>query len=237
MRVYKQWVDTIANNAWELNVKNIIKLCLVNDKQGQVLDLGCGDGELTQRFAEEIGLSHIIGIDWHVPSIQNARQYNIQLIRGNVQHTLPFPNQHFDLVISNQVIEHLTDVDMFVKEIYRILKVGGKAIISTENLSSWHNIAALVMGQQAFSQQISEYHIIGNRFANFRGYTAVGYGGHQKIFTTQGLRELCELYGFEVEGVYGSGYYPLPAWVGKIDTMHAAFITVHALKTADRHQR
>lgn len=60
-------------------------------------------------------------------------------------------NESIDVVFSNQVIEHLYETDKFISEIYRILKPGGYAVISTENLSSWHNIFALILGWQPFS--------------------------------------------------------------------------------------
>ena len=54
-------------------------------------------------------------------------------------------------MVSNQVIEHLADTDVFVAEIARVLEPGGYAVISTENLASWHNVFALVFGWQPFS--------------------------------------------------------------------------------------
>ena len=59
----------------------------------------------------------------------------------------PIKDNSVDVVVSDQVIEHLTDVvDNFVKEIFRILKPEGYAVISTENLSSWNNLFALLFG-------------------------------------------------------------------------------------------
>jgi SAM-dependent methyltransferase len=64
---------------------------------------------------------------------------------------LPFDDERFDVVVSNQVLEHLADTDAFVSEVARVLRPGGVAAVSTENLASWHNIAALLLGWQPFS--------------------------------------------------------------------------------------
>jgi len=72
----------------------------------------------------------------------------------------------FDVVHANPVIEHVFDLDRFVSEIKRVLAPGGRAIICTENLASWHNVAALFLGFQPFSTtNISETRPIGNPFA------------------------------------------------------------------------
>ena len=52
----------------------------------------------------------------------------------------------FDVVHANQVIEHVFDLDRFVSEIKRVLAPGGRAIICTENIASWHSVAALFLG-------------------------------------------------------------------------------------------
>lgn len=49
------------------------------------------------------------------------------------------------------MIEHVSNVDLFVSEVFRVLKKGGHAVISTENGSSWHNVFAAAMGWQIFS--------------------------------------------------------------------------------------
>lgn len=67
----------------------------------------------------------------------------------------------FDLVHANQVIEHLYETDLFIKEIYRILKKGGYAIISTPNLAGLHNIVSLILGKQPFPAHVSNEIVLG----------------------------------------------------------------------------
>ncbi len=57
---------------------------------------------------------------------------------------LDFPDQHFDLIVSHEVFEHIADIPATVKELHRILKVNGKTYIYIHNytsLSGGHHIA------------------------------------------------------------------------------------------------
>jgi 2-polyprenyl-3-methyl-5-hydroxy-6-metoxy-1,4-benzoquinol methylase len=140
------------------------------------------------------------------------------------------------VVISNQVIEHLADTDIFVAEIARVLRPGGYTVISTENLASWHNVAALVLGWQPFSlTNVSAKRMgLGNPLALHRGEAweyAVSWQ-HRRVFAYRGLAELLEAHGLEVESVRGAGYYPLPGRVAEWDVRHAAFLALRARKPA-----
>ncbi|MFN6992331.1 MAG: methyltransferase domain-containing protein, partial [Fervidobacterium sp.] len=69
------------------------------------------------------------------------------VIITDLNKSFPLKNESFDTVVSMDVIEHLYDVDNFLSEIYRILKNGGKAIISTPNLISWRNRLNILLGK------------------------------------------------------------------------------------------
>ncbi len=52
----------------------------------------------------------------------------------------PFDNNKFDVIISNQVLEHMYNTDYFFEELYGIMKPGSYEIVSVPNLSSLHNM-------------------------------------------------------------------------------------------------
>lgn len=146
---------------------------------------------------------------------------------------VPLPDNLFNVIHANQVIEHVPDVDLFASEIWRMLKPGGTAIVSTENTSSWHNVFAAICGWQMFSStNLSELRLgIGNPLAVHLGETEhMKTWTHKVLFSARGLREFFEAHGFQVEAVKGSGYHPMPAWVGQWDVAHAHFITIIARK-------
>ena len=134
-----------------------------------------------------------------------------------------------DQLVSNQVIEHLYDTDLFVAENARIAKPGGLVIVSTENASSWHNIGALVLGWQAFSlTNVSGLAAgVGNPLALRRGDEGWPFPmQHHRIFSLRGLIELGTLHGLQLVRALGAGYHPLPPSVGRLDATHAHFITI-----------
>lgn len=95
--------------------------------EGEVLDIGCGWGRNLVHFP------HAIGIDIESVFLKTAHNYvPNKLVQADVRH-LPFPNASFDVVIMTEVIEHLSDIHSAITEIARVLRPGGKCIISTPN--------------------------------------------------------------------------------------------------------
>lgn len=215
----------------ERNLRNIEDALAAAAPGGSLLDLGCDDGERTLRFARAAHAGRLHGVEVVEDRASLARKLGIEVEAADLARPLPYDDGQFDAVVSNQVIEHLVDTDTFVEEIRRVLRTGGVAVVSTENLASWHNLAALLLGWQPFSltNVSSARGGIGNPAALHRGseVTAETWK-HVHVFAFRGLRELFELHGFAVDRVLGAGYYPLPARLGVLEPRHAAFLTVVA---------
>ena len=197
----------------------------------RVLDLGCWDGTNTVRYApQEAGW---FGAEFSDAAAATARDRGIKAVTADLNAPLPFRDVSFDVVCSNQVIEHLHDTDRFVAESYRVLRPGGLLVCSTENLASWHNVASLVLGWQAFSlTNVSRTGFgLGNPLANLRGEEPLEPGWeHLRIFSHRGLAELVAAHGFTDVRIVGAGYYPFPTSFAHVDPRHAAFITVRATR-------
>ncbi|MDP3982949.1 MAG: class I SAM-dependent methyltransferase [bacterium] len=230
------WQEAMADNN-----HNIIGLLGVN-KKAKAIDIGCGDGKLTLDFRDKLRSCKITGADGQDGRLLAATKNGVdEVIKVNLEEKWPLKNKSFDVVISNQVIEHMVNVDNFIKEIYRTLKPGGYCIISTENLSSWHNIFALILGYQDFSHHILQERHIGNPLAIHYGkktasWSSKDHGGtddslfpHVKILTYRSLVEAFEINNLTFESGTGSGYYPLfgslARLASKIDPYHSHFIT------------
>jgi SAM-dependent methyltransferase len=222
-----------------LNRRNILEL--VRDRPYMDLcDLGCDDGQWTAELARSSCSQHVFGVEIVAGRARDARERGVQVVVADLTNTFPFEDKSFDLVHANQVIEHISDIDHFLNEIHRVLRVGGVALISTENGSSWHNIFAATMGWQIFSlTNVSALSLgVGNPLAMHRGRSwALPSWTHKTIFNYRGLREVLNLHGLRVDRTVGAGYHPLPAGVGRFDVRHCHFITVKAVKSAASARR
>lgn len=194
-----------------------------------VCDIGCWDGDAFLSYAPHS--ARLMGLDRNVEAVRAACVAGIEAVVADVEGSWPMDDGVVDLVTSNQVIEHVDDTDHFVREVMRVLRPGGAALISTENLASWHNVAALVCGWQPFSlANVSTVRAsLGNPLSNLRHGEPLSEGWqHVRVFAYRGLVELFEAHGFVDIEIVGSGYYPLPAFMGSWDPRHAAFITISA---------
>ena len=198
---------------------------------GILLDAGCGRGKNIRSLeGSSLRFRTIVGIDIHFPDVQSSKNQvsdTVRLLNGNAL-SLPFANETFDCVLSNQVIEHLNDTDLFMREIRRVLAPGGCAVVSTNNLASWHNVGALVAGWQPMPCHVSDEVTLGNPASFAEGYTGYAYPMHRRIFTGRALAALARHHGLTVEADAAAGYYPLPPKAARvaarIDRRHGAFL-------------
>jgi SAM-dependent methyltransferase len=215
-------------NKWE-NERNLQFLKMLDyNPEAKVIDLGCGNGDFTLKIKEKINCKEITGVDIWDNALKEASKKNIITKKINVDENLDFSDCSFDVVVSNQVLEHLFFPSKFIRGVYRILKNYGYAIISTENLSSWDNIVSLLFGYTPFSMEFDRIKI-GNPFSPHDMEKRGEYPSHVRIFSFQGLIDLLKFQGFKIEKVSASGYLPFN-FLAKFDPRHARFITVKVRK-------
>jgi SAM-dependent methyltransferase len=97
---------------------------------GKVLVDGCGVGSYLERLAGGARLT--IGLDIELERAIEAHQKGAGVVCGNGEE-LPFPADHFDLVLSHEVIEHVGDDRAAMCEIFRVLRSGGRLILFCPN--------------------------------------------------------------------------------------------------------
>lgn len=106
----------------------IEQLARIFDSEGVGLDLGCGDGILTDILFKRIGVTpRLIGIDIDPLETEAAAAYSFyERIHTRPAQAIPEPDASIDYVISNSVLEHIPDLEGVIAEVGRVLKPGGR---------------------------------------------------------------------------------------------------------------
>jgi len=115
--------------------REMIQKCL--PKGGRLLDAGCGR---YLKFSKEYAkTAEVYGVDLET-QLETHNTGSPYGVVGDLGH-LPFPEGHFDVVISRYVIEHLEDPGLVFREFHRVLKPGGKVILATPN--KWDYVSVI----------------------------------------------------------------------------------------------
>lgn len=146
--------------------------------KGKILELGCGEGR-GAKILHDIS-QHYTGVDKITEVVQKLKvqfpdnSYNF--ICDNIPPLTNFNSESFDTVVAFQVIEHIKDDELFLKEIARVLKPGGLALITTPNIKKtlsrnpWHI-------REYTADQLQK---IASRF--FPSVEMLGVGGNYKVW-------------------------------------------------------
>lgn len=167
-------------------------------KKVKILDVGCADGKRTLNMLQGVSDYVVYGIDMlDHEKIEPVIRYT----KTDLAATFPYEDNFFDIVISNQVIEHFLDKDYFLGECHRILKDGGLFICCTDNISSWDNILSLLLGQEPLSQHTGSKFITSSFLSPYFMQKIDDPKGnlymHKNVCSYFGLQRLFRIAGFK----------------------------------------
>jgi 2-polyprenyl-3-methyl-5-hydroxy-6-metoxy-1,4-benzoquinol methylase len=106
---------------------------------GKVLDFGGGTGSLTRQLIASERFTAVAATDL----MARPADINAEWIAADLNDPLPISAASFDTVIAAEVIEHLENPRAMAREIFRVLKPGGLAVISTPNNESFRSLLSL----------------------------------------------------------------------------------------------
>jgi len=164
----------------------------------KVLDVGCGDGRDLIALRAGLPNAQLYGLDIMQGNVDLCLAKGITARISNLEHDqIPFEEEYFDVVIANQVFEHLKNWVWALWQIGMKLKTGGILVVGVPNLASLHNRVLLLLGEQP---------------------SCIPPGGmHVRSFTVPGLKSVLEHRGtFSVEEVAGRPFYPFPRAISNV---------------------
>lgn len=134
---YKNLLDAHDENYLRHYVDLVIRFA---PKDSKILDLGCGNG-VSSRLLNQAGFE-VVGTDISPLFLKDARNWERLHDKPKLRYQicdvleLPFEDESYDVVCSNELIEHLPDVETALKEMARVVRQDGRVVLSGPNLCS-----------------------------------------------------------------------------------------------------
>jgi ubiquinone/menaquinone biosynthesis C-methylase UbiE len=190
-KVNRELSEEFPHDYIDDRIKKSMKLC---DKRpdAKYLDIGCSNGRVALEIAKAIGTTDIHGID--VANLADANQRGVKAIYAdlNTDDKLPYEDNSFDVITCFDTIEHVYNTDHVVREMKRILKPDGYAIVIVPRTDSLMNIILLTLGYQMMTADCSLEKSYGHMSEN-------RLSGHMAHFTKRAIKEMVTRYGFKIE--------------------------------------
>ncbi len=193
--------------------------------QGDLLEIGCGDGRgiellspLTKRYVALDKIQEAI-------ATLSKKYPKVEFVQAVIPPIRHIEDDTFDTVVSFQVIEHIENDKLYLEEIYRVLKPGGKAIITTPNIKQtlsrnpWHIREYTADGLEKLAKTI------------FTKVEMKGIAGNEKVmeYHENNRKSVNKIMRFDVLNLQ----YHLPAALLKIPYEFLNRRNRNKLKTAD----
>lgn len=143
-------------SGWDVSFyQKYINTMVPDSKDLPVLDVGCGVGQVVAELTSCGVDAH--GVDVSHPNVERARQHSdkCQFYDGK---TLPFEARFFGAVGAFNVLEHVEQPEAFLKELVRVVRPGGKVVVSSPNFFR-------VLGFKDYHPKMRG---VGNKWANFK---------------------------------------------------------------------
>lgn len=188
------------NTADQERTKIVLELIGRNKK---ILDIACYNGYIGEKIKNNNNV--VFGIDASEEAVRISKQKGLIAKVSDIEKSLPYKNNSFDLVFAGEIIEHIVDTDFFIDEIRRVLKPNGELIITTPNVASLDRRLMLLFNKNPF-------------FPASFSYPANTQAGHVRFFNDKLLIDFLRHKGFDIVSMKsdvwsfpGENYLKIPA--------------------------
>ncbi|XP_075001657.1 ubiquinone biosynthesis O-methyltransferase, mitochondrial isoform X3 [Calonectris borealis] len=190
----------------------------------KILDVGCGGGLLSEPLGRLGAL--VTGIDPLEDNIRTADQHKsfdpvlakrIQYKSSSLEEIVEECMETFDVIVASEVVEHVADLEMFIRCCSQVLKPEGSLFITTINKTQLSYVLGIVVAEKII------------------GIVPEGTHEWEKFVPPEELERLLESNGFSVKTVNGMLYNPLSgswSWMESTSINYA----MHAVKSGAQGQ-
>ncbi|HET8760481.1 MAG TPA: class I SAM-dependent methyltransferase [Nitrospiria bacterium] len=149
-----------------------------------MVDVGCGACQMS-RVARDQGWI-VTALDAIPSNIDHAKTFGFEAIQADFNAPLPLPDAAFDHAMMIEVIEHIVNAELLVREVARILKPGGRLLMTTPNNAYYRRRIRALQGKPPDDE-----------------------GYHFRFFVKRRLLETFERSGFRLVATNSFGFLPL----------------------------
>ena len=164
-----------------------------------IVDLGAGSGTdliLARKCSPE---ARLIALEGYPANIERLVALRIETHAHDLERDrFPFNDESIDIVMANQVLEHIKEIFWIAHEVSRTLRVGGRLIIGVPNLAALHNRVLLALGFQPSPIKALSAHVRGFTRGDLLSFLEGGFPG-----------------GYRLLDFRGANFYPFPPVVAK----------------------
>ena len=136
LRQYRAIARTDSENKWGHHKRIFVPILLKRDLETRasltIVDFGAGDGSLGREILAQAPGARVISVDIE----NNLKSHDTQFVKRSLNAPLDIASGSVDIVCARYVLHHVADLEFAVRDIYRILRPGGKLLILEHNAYS-----------------------------------------------------------------------------------------------------
>jgi SAM-dependent methyltransferase len=153
----------------------------------KVLDIGCANGAILRPLGQQHELH---GVDLSPALVKLANENGIKALLHDIESgPLPYPDKTFDAIFCGETIEHQVDTDWLMSELNRVLKPGGRLVLTFPNIRTLLSLAMMAL------------------FDLPPMYAARYRAPHYRDFTLRTIKIVLRNHGFRYERAVGSAFF------------------------------
>lgn len=203
---------------------------------GLCLDCGASTGNIFSILNDHaiIEKEAYYGIEWNKKLAETGQKKFLNIVQGDLNIKMSFPDNKFKCVFGLSVLEHLLNPCLYLKECYRVLEANGRLVLLTPNISTYFTALLILLGKMPSSGPHPDSDILLEQEQLFKVSSQnlqndtendTPVHRHLVVFSYKVLKQYLKTIGFTNVIGYGFGIYPFPNFIQpfleKIDPYHS----------------